>query len=248
MSQRILLIQSDAAAAKSVIDALATSNDGPFNVEWARSCSEGLEKLAGIEAILVDLYLPDSRGIETFDRLLRAAPKTPILVLIDPQNEATAKLAVQCGAQDYLFKARLDAYLLPKALGSMIERSAYFEALFEEKERAQVTLNSIGDAVVSTNTAGEVTYLNVIAEDLTGWTCKEALGHPLDEVFKIVDATTRAPAVNPMLLAIRENKKAALRPKLRAHSSRRHEAAIEDSAAPIHDRRGRSNRCGHGIS
>jgi len=238
MSQRILLIQNDAASAKSVIDALANSNDESFKVEWARSCSEGLEKLTGIAAILADLYLPDSRGIETFDRLFRAAPKVPILVLIDPQHEATAKLAVQCGAQDYLFKARLDAYLLPKALGSMIERSAYFEALFEEKERAQVTLNSIGDAVVSTNTAGEVTYLNVIAEGLTGWSLKEALGHPLHEVFKIINATTREPALNPILLAIRDNKKTALPPNSVLVRRDGVEAAIEDSAAPIHDRMG----------
>ncbi len=238
MSQRILLIQNDAAAAKIVIDALAASTDASFKVEWVRSCSEGLARLDNIDAILVDLYLPDSHGIETFDRLFRAAPNIPILILIDPQNEATAKLAVQCGAQDYLFKARLDAYLLPKALGSMIERSAYFEALFEEKERAQVTLNSIGDAVVSVNTAGCVTYLNVIAEELTGWSLEEAVGHPLEDVFKIVDATTRETAPNPMLLAIRDNKTVALTPNCVLIRRDGVEAAIEDSAAPIHDRRG----------
>ena len=80
MSQRILLIQDDAAAAKIVIDALDQSSDATFKVEWVRRCSDGLEKLDGIEAILVDLYLPDSRGIETFDAVFRAATKIPILV------------------------------------------------------------------------------------------------------------------------------------------------------------------------
>ena len=238
MSQRILLIQDDAAAAQAILDALASSNDASFQVEWVRCCSEGLQRLDGIEAIMVDLYLPDSRGIETFDRLFRAAPKIPILVLIEQQDENTAKLAVQCGAQDYLFKARLDPYLLPKALGSMIERSAYSEALFEEKERAEVTLNSIGDAVVSTNVLGQVTYLNVIAEDLTGWSMKEAMGHPLEDVFRIIDATTREPAPNPMLLAIRNNKTVALTPNCVLIRRDGVEAAIEASAAPIHDRRG----------
>ena len=51
----------------------------------------------------------------------------------------------------------------------MIERAAYSEALFEEQERAQITLNSIGDAVVSTDVSGRITYLNPSAEDLTGW-------------------------------------------------------------------------------
>ena len=101
--------------------------------------------------------------------MFRAAPNIPILVLIDPQHEETARLAVQCGAQDYLFKDRLDRYLLPKTVATMIERAAYAEALFEERERAQVTLNSIGDAVVSTDVSGRVTYLNLVAEELTGW-------------------------------------------------------------------------------
>jgi len=238
MSQRILLIQDDVANAKAILEALSNSSDERFKVEWVRRCSEGLERLVGIAAILVDLFLPDSRGIETFDRLSRAATKIPILVLINPQDEQTAKLAVQCGAQDYLLKDRLDAYLLPKALGSMIERAAIAEALFEEKERAEVTLNSIGDAVVSTDVSGQVTYLNVIAERLTGWSNDEAVGHPLEDVFRIVDATTRETAPNPMVLAIRENKTVALAPNCVLIRRDGVEAAIEDSAAPIHDRRG----------
>jgi diguanylate cyclase (GGDEF)-like protein/PAS domain S-box-containing protein len=220
------------------VEALNSSSDKSLHVEWVRQCSEGLEKLEGIAAILVDLYLPDSRGIETFDRLFLAAPQIPILILTDPEDEETAKLAVQRGAQDYLFKSRLDAYLLPKALVSMIERAVNTEALYVEKERAQVTLNSIGDAVVSTDLSGHVTYLNVIAEGLTGWSQQEACGHALEEVFRIVDATTRQTAQNPMKLAIVENKAVALPPNCVLIRRDGLEAAIEDSAAPIHDRRG----------
>ena len=238
MSQRILLIQDDAAAAKAILDALSNSIDESFQVQWVRRCSEGLERLAGTAAILVDLFLPDSRGIETFDRLFRVAPQIPILVLCTPQEEETAKLAVQCGAQDYLFKARLDAYLLPKAVGSMIERAANSEALFEEKERAEVTLNSIGDAVMSTDISGQVTYLNAIAESLTGWSKDEAIGHPLEDVLRIVNGATRETAANPMALAIRENKIVALTPNCILIRRDGVESAIEDSAAPIHDRRG----------
>jgi DNA-binding NarL/FixJ family response regulator len=98
------------------------------------------------EAVLVDLFLPDSSGIETFDRIFRAAPHIPILVLCRSRDEDIARAAMQRGAQDYLLKARLDGYLLPKSLRSMIDRAVIAEALFEEKERAQVTLNSIGNA------------------------------------------------------------------------------------------------------
>jgi diguanylate cyclase (GGDEF)-like protein/PAS domain S-box-containing protein len=246
MSQKnILLIQDDPVDAKAVRDALNVS----FQVEWVRCCSEGLERLArggkqkkqgadGIGAVLVDLFLPDSHGIETFDRLFQTAPQIPILVLSAAQDEEVAKLAVQHGAQDYLLKTCIDGYLLPKALGSMVERAAIAEALFDEKERAQVTLNSIGDAVMSTDVWGQVTYLNVVAESLTGWSRKEAADHPVEEVFRIIDAFTRKAAQNPMALAIRENKTVALTPNCVLIRRDGVEAAIEDSAAPIHDRRG----------
>jgi diguanylate cyclase (GGDEF)-like protein/PAS domain S-box-containing protein len=238
MTQRILLIQDDAAAAKAILNALSNSEAELFQIEWVRSCSQGLESVAGSAAILADLSLPDSRGIETFDRLFNVAPQIPILILCTPQDEEDAKLAVKCGAQDYLLKTHLDAYLLPKAVQSMIERAANSEALFEEKERAQVTLNSIGDAVVSTDVSGHVTYLNAVAERLTGWANDEALGRTLDEVLRIVDATTRAAAPNPMLLAIRDNETVALAPNCVLIRRDGEEAAIEDSTAPIHDRRG----------
>ncbi len=238
MTQRILLIQDDAPNAQAILHALADSKDESFEVEWLRRCDDALERVTGVAAILVDLFLPDSQGIETFDRIFRAAPKVPILVLVDAPNENIAKLAVQCGAQEYLFKARLDAYFLPKAVESMIERAANAETMFEEKERAEVTLNSIGDAVMSTDLSGKVNYLNVIAEGLTGWSKEEAIGHPVEEVFRIVDGTTRERAQNPMSLAIRENKTVVLTPNCVLVRRDGVEAAIEDSAAPIHDRRG----------
>jgi diguanylate cyclase (GGDEF)-like protein/PAS domain S-box-containing protein len=249
VSKTILLIQDDHRDAQFVREALLRSSDGAFRVEWVRLCSEGLKRLgeedkAGgqpadpIAAVLVELFLPDSRGIETFDRLFHLAPQIPILVLCASQDEDVAKLAVQRGAQDYLLKARLDGYLLPKTLRSMIERAANVEALFEEQERAQITLNSIGDAVISINLGGRVTYLNAVAEGMTGWSLQEAADRPLEEVFQIADATTRESAQNPMAVAILENKTVGLTSNCVLIRRDGTEAAIEDSAAPIHDRRG----------
>jgi PAS domain-containing protein len=123
------------------------------------------------------------------DRLVTAAPQIPIIVLCSMQDELVAKEAIQHGAQDYLLKEHLNNYLLPKTLTGVIERASITEALFDEKERAQVTLNSIGDAVISTDVEGRVSYMNSVAERLTGWPLKEALGRPLEEVFKIIKTT-----------------------------------------------------------
>ncbi len=248
MLRNILLVQHNPVDATAVREALVNSMGEPFEVEWVRSCAEGQARLRdgeekgqnrkGIAAILVDLLLPDSSGIHTFDQLFLAARQIPILVLCDSHDEEIGKLAVQHGAQDYLLKARLDTYLLPKTVGSMIERAANSEALFEEKERAEVTLNSIGDAVMSTDIWGNVTYLNAVAEVLTGWPCEEAKTRPLEEVFRIIDADSREVVPNPMTLAIARNKTVGLTPNCILVRRDGVEASIEDSAAPIHDRRG----------
>jgi diguanylate cyclase (GGDEF)-like protein/PAS domain S-box-containing protein len=244
MSQTILLIQHNPQDAKAVRDALVESST--FEVEWVRRCSEGLERIAGnsergranIVAILVDLFLPDSQGIETFDKVFLAAPHIPVLVLSASPDEELAKWAVQRGAQDYVLKARLDSYLLPKAVTNMIDRMASAGVLFEEKERAAVTLNSIGDAVISTDPWGNVTYLNVVAERMTGWSREEAVGHRIEGVFRIVDATSREPIPNPMARAIQDNQTVSLTPNCLLIRRDGSEFAIEDSVAPIHDRAG----------
>lgn len=112
------------------------------------------------------------------------------------------------------------------------------EALFAEKERAQVTLDSIGDAVLVTDRAGTVTYLNLEAETLTGWSRDEALGQPLAKVFRIIDGTSRNVAPNPAHRAIAEDRTVEL--AIGCVLIRRDgvELGIEDSAAPIHDRDG----------
>jgi diguanylate cyclase (GGDEF)-like protein/PAS domain S-box-containing protein len=238
--QNILLIQNDIDQANVVRDALKNSSDVSFRVTWVRHCSEGIDALGAdrYAAVLVDLSLPDSSGIETFDRFFLAAPQIPILILAVAQDERIAQLAVQRGAQEYLLNERFDACLWPKAVTRMIERAASSEALFQQNERAQVTLNSIGDAVVSTDVAGNVTYLNFVAETLTGWSQLEAAGHPLEEVLRIIDGTTRTPARNPMEFAIRENKTVSLTPNCVLIRRDGAESPIEDSAAPIHDRHG----------
>ena len=99
---------------------------------------------------------------------------------------------------------------LSKALTSMLESSTYADALFLEKERAQVTLNSIGDAVISTDVAGNITYLNPVAESMTGWSPQEACGQPLQNVLRMIDGDSREPAMNPLAMAILHNQAVGL--------------------------------------
>ena len=241
LATKILLIENDPAAANEIRTALTAAGGSSFDVEWVRLLSDGLERLSkrGIAAVLLELCLPDSEGIETFDKLFTAAPDIPILILGGNANEALAKEAVGRGAQDYLLPGHLDSYSLPRALRNAIERKAVEDALYVEKERALVTLNSIGDAVLCTDISGNITYLNLVAEALTGWPREEAIGKPLAEVFQIIDGATRQPARDPMEMAVAQNRTVGLTVDCVLIRRDAFESAIEDSAAPIHDRAGR---------
>jgi diguanylate cyclase (GGDEF)-like protein/PAS domain S-box-containing protein len=120
------------------------------------------------------------------------------------------------------------------------ERQVMEDALFAEKERARVTLNSIGDAVICTDISGNVTFLNPVAERMTGWAHLEALSRPMPEVFIVLDTLTRETIPNPMELAIGQNRTLNLPSNSLLIQRGGAEIPIEDSVSPIHDRAGRA--------
>jgi diguanylate cyclase (GGDEF)-like protein/PAS domain S-box-containing protein len=236
----LLLIDNDASHVDVFTDALLNATDGPFQSECVKTLAEGIRRLRRREfwAIFLNLSLPDSQGMETFDKLALAVPGVPTLIIAGPKDVVVALEVLRHGAKDYLLEDHLDRDSFVRAIRNMAERKTADELLFREKERAQVTLDSIGDAVLSTDLEGKVTYLNVVAEKITGWTREEAAGKDIEEVFVIVDASTREPCVNPLRAAIKKNRTVQLTPNCILIRRDGTEFAIEDSAAPIHDQRG----------
>jgi DNA-binding response OmpR family regulator len=102
----LLLIENDATDAQAIQGMLA---DEPLDIKWVRCLSEGIKRLTegNMVAVLLNLSLPDSQGIETFDKISTAAPTAPILVLGNADVEDLAIEALQRGAQDYLLKPHL---------------------------------------------------------------------------------------------------------------------------------------------
>ncbi len=148
----------------------------------------------------------------------------------------------------YLFSITLLAYIIhilfklrhtaDELADDIIERKQAEAALFREKERAQVTLESIGDAVITTDTTGQVEYLNPVAESLTGWTSAEAHGLPLQQVFHVFNELTHEPVANPVERVMQAGK--TISPSGHAVLVKKNggEFSIEKSAAPIRDRDG----------
>jgi diguanylate cyclase (GGDEF)-like protein/PAS domain S-box-containing protein len=118
------------------------------------------------------------------------------------------------------------------------ERKRAETAVFQAKERAQVTLQSIGDAVITTDAEGRIDSMNPVAESLTGWESREAQGRKIGEVLTVINDMTREPSESPLVRCLREGQVLGLSEHTVLVSKRGQEIAIQDSAAPIRDRAG----------
>ncbi len=123
-------------------------------------------------------------------------------------------------------------------LTDITERKKAETAMFEAKERAQITLQSIGDAVITTDSEGCIDYMNPVAESLTGWESHEAQGRKIGEVLSVINDLTREAAEIPVLKCLRAGQVLGLSEHTVLVSRRGQEIAIQDSAAPIRDRAG----------
>jgi diguanylate cyclase (GGDEF)-like protein/PAS domain S-box-containing protein len=239
--KQLLLIEDNAGDARLIREMF--NEHGALDIELVRATtmSEAEEQLCQrmFDIMLLDLGLPDSQGLDAVRRAHSAAPRVPLVVLTGMDDESLAAQALQVGAQDYLIKGQIETRGLLRALRYAVERKTMEEALFVEKERAQVTLNCIGDAVICTDASGNITFLNIVAEKMTSWSRQEANGRPVAEVFQIVDANTRETSPNPMEISVEKNCTVHLPANCILVRRDGSEVPIENSVAPIHDREGK---------
>jgi PAS domain S-box-containing protein len=120
----------------------------------------------------------------------------------------------------------------------LLARDQAAAAIHEQREMFRTTIASIGDAVMTTDTTGRVTYLNSVAQSLTGWTQEAAAGERLETVFRIVNEQTRASVENPVSRVLREGVVVGLANHTVLISKDGTERPVDDSAAPIRDQRG----------
>ena len=238
--KRVLLIENNRDGLGTVLDMFNHQGSYSFALTHVACMDEAVQQLAmrPFDVILLDLALPNAPGRETLVQLRACAPRTSIVLLCDPDDEAFAIQAMETEVQDYLIKGQIEPHEMMHALRSAVARRLIEDALYNEKNRAQVTLDSIADAVICTDIQGNISYLNPVAERMTGRSLEEASGRPLMEVFRIMDANTGEPAPNPLTKVIGKNRPTWLPVNCILSRPDGHEIFIEDSMAPIRGRDG----------
>jgi PAS domain S-box-containing protein len=193
---------------------------------------------ATFDAVLADYVLPAFDGMRALTLVREQYPELPFIFVTGELGEERAIETLRHGATDYVLKSRLSRLrpAVQRALAENTERQARQRAeaaAAAEREWLRVTLGSIGDAVIASDTAGTITFINPVAEQVTGWTQAEAIGQPVSRVFHIVNEITRARVESPVDKVLREGVIAGLANHTILIRQDGGEVLIDDSGAPI---------------
>jgi PAS domain S-box-containing protein len=185
---RVVLIEDSPSAAIVVESILAEDGDREFKCTWCSTLATGLEAIVstGAVAVLLDLGLADSDGMNTLDAVVRNCPYVAVVVLTGFDDSAAGELAIRRGAQDYLVKGKADKALLSRALRYAVERkslqdeaTAMEDELQESKARLADIIDIAFEGLVIIDEAQNITLFNQGAEAMFGYTPYEVLGLPL---------------------------------------------------------------------
>jgi two-component system, sensor histidine kinase and response regulator len=183
---RTLLIEDNPADA-ILIQELFSEIDAPISLEHAVSLAEGMGHLCNMEspidAVLLDLTLPDSLGFDTFSTLRERFPKMPIIVLTDFNDEALAIHAVRSGAQDYLVKGQVDGNLLFRSVLYAKERKRVEDALRASEDRFRIAMERLSEVLLLTDAKFNVFYVSPPVQTVLGYSPEEYIKLNASDLF-----------------------------------------------------------------
>ena len=179
----ILLVEDTPADVEIMREAMALEKGQDFNITVVGRLADALGFLgrASADVVLLDLQLPDAKGLESVERVRAQAPQVPIVVLTASDNDALALSALQRGAQDYLVKGYVQIYgnLLGRAVRYAIERARADEELRSAHAQTEQLLSSLPSILIRLNTQGRITHWNDVAGRMFGLPARAVLGKTL---------------------------------------------------------------------
>jgi diguanylate cyclase (GGDEF)-like protein/PAS domain S-box-containing protein len=223
---------SELAANDGLWDFDVEGNDVYFSPRWRTMLGYDEADLKGGLDWRSLVHPDDSSRVQSAIRE-HVAAKTPIFESIHRMRHRNGEWRWVLGRA----KAQLDVHgRLLRLVGvelDITERKLYEEALFREKESAQITLQSIGDGVITTDASSIIDYINPVAEQLTGWRLEDAMGRPVEEIFRAFHEETCEPLENPLTVSIRRTRPIkSVRPMLLIRRDG-NELYVESTASPI---------------
>jgi two-component system, NarL family, sensor histidine kinase UhpB len=182
---RILLVEDNPGDAVIINEMLKEIYDTNFELIHFKRLQHGLEHInEDFDIMLLDLNLPDSRGIETFNTMNKHAPELPIIILTGLIDEDLAINIVSEGAQDYLVKGQIDKQLLSRSIKYSIERKRIEIDLRKSEERYRLMVEKIESGLFLINSKNEINYVNKQMSDMLGFETDELLNHDIYSFIK----------------------------------------------------------------
>lgn len=229
---RILVVEDEAIIAEEIQDRLARLKFNVVGVE-----DSGARAIEAVQRTQPDLVLMDIRlkgkmdGIEAAAEIRKQA-NVPIVYLTAHTDPATLQRAKETAPLGYVLKP-IHERELEVAIELAMHRHALESRLRESESRYAVTLDSIGDGVLVTDATGRITFLNRVAETLTGWKNSEAKGIPAEDVFVLLNETSREAITSPITRALESAATVRLSAPALLLTRDGNGLPIDDSAAPI---------------
>lgn len=236
MTHCILIVTNRASDAELLENIFKRADTGPFLLLRETSLQAAISRMQqGVDAVLADMELPDSKGFATFDTLFSQSSGIPILTFHPDDDEELGIEITKRGSFGYLLKKHMDCYVVPQTLHMAIKCHEMERSFNKEKSRTEITLNSINEAVLIVDRQERVDYLNFAAEKLTGWAGEEAIGQHVSAVMKIIDRHSGDTEQKNNEVVRQETSLQGGRFLVRRDGS---EVAITESVTAIHDSNG----------
>src|SRR5574340_1453799 len=166
----VLIIEDNEDDAELIREALSSRSSHSITLEWADRLETGFSTLTrgSIDAVLLDLSLPDSHGLDTLDRVRTRVQDAPVIVLTGLDDERVAEEALRHGAQDYLVKGRLNGDLLQRAIRYAMGRHQVEQALRKSEERFQLACRATNDGIWDWDIGADAVWWNDAYEAVFG--------------------------------------------------------------------------------
>jgi PAS domain S-box-containing protein len=186
---RIILVEDNPGDALIIEEMLKEIYDNKFELNRFQRVDDGLKHLnEDFDIMLLDLNLPDSQGIETFNTMNKHAPELPIIILTGLIDEELAINIVSEGAQDYLVKGQIDKQLLSRSIKYSIERKRIEIDLRKSEEKYRLMVEKIESGLFLINSKNEISYVNRQMAEMLGYNMDELIN---EDVFNFIQKKCR---------------------------------------------------------